>query len=186
MPVLGVGREDSNSQAEWSGNWHFKFVFFSVLVELQLSPLSSLDLTFSPYPLPTTPPKGHVAAPFHPQMFWFYPETFSPTPRYPGLLVILASPSPLFFYLPLCSLFFSSPWPSFTTCPLHYFLSLALSPSLFLCSPPCLFCTSPVSFGNSLSLWKIFPLHPTFTQTANKRFSNFDEDGPVKLLLSNL
>lgn len=32
----------------------------------------------------------------------------------------------------------------------------------------------------------VFPLHPDFIPTAEKRFSNFDEDGPVKLLLSNL
>lgn len=31
-----------------------------------------------------------------------------------------------------------------------------------------------------------FYLHPDFTPAEEKRFSNFDEDGPVKLLLSNL
>lgn len=33
---------------------------------------------------------------------------------------------------------------------------------------------------------KIFPLHLDFTPTAEKRFSHFDEDGPVKLFLSSL
>ena len=72
--------------------------------------------------------------------------------------------------------------------PLYYFLhQLCLSISLSALLPS-LSCTSLVCKEILLSFPfdNIFSLYPSITPAAEKRFSNFDEDGSVKLLLSNL
>lgn len=60
--------------------------------------------------------------------------------------------------------------------------SFSLLPSLAFSAPPLYHKEILLGFLFEQN----FPLHPDFTPTAEKRFSNFDEDGPVKLLLSSL
>lgn len=70
----------------------------------------------------------------------------------------------------------------------HGFLPLALSP-ISLSVPLQAFSAPPLGLREILSGFRfenVFSLHPHVTPTVAKRPGNFDEDGLVKLLLSDL
>lgn len=116
----------------------------------------------------------------HALRFWFCSEIFrqSNALSAPGHHVLSF---PLSFYFSPSAVFFSSPWPSFTTCPCHYVLPVTY-PSLSSLPIPLYLKEIFLRF----LFRKKIPLPPYFTPTAEHRFSNFDEDSPVKLLLSDL
>lgn len=115
----------------------FQVQFSSVLAESPWSPLSSLDV-----PFPHFSNEGCTLQDLHVAGSRAALLCFGSTQEHLVRARSLRAPGhpflsvPLSFDFPLRPLFFSCPWPSFTTCPFHYFLPLALSPKLSLCSPP--------------------------------------------------
>lgn len=105
----------------------------------------------------------------------------------PNPTVILLFPSS-FRFSPSAFLF-SSLWPSFTNCPFSWRPPTGFVSYLSLSVPLQAFSAPPLDLREILSGFhfeNVFSLHPHFTPTAEKRPNNIDEDGLVKLLLSNL
>lgn len=167
----------------------FQAPFSSGLSDGQCSPLSSLDFSLLHFSNERTMSQ-------HPQVCCLYlsicalPKAFRqsnvPSPQSPCHFLPLftchqgLSFSPLHDLLSQIALF-------------HGFLPLALSPislSLFpsrpFLHPPWISEKFSLAFILKMFSLSVFSLHPHFTPTAEKRPSNFDEDGLVKLLLSNL
>ena len=114
-------------------------------------------------------------------MCWLHSE-LSEHGSAPGSLVILSSQYPTSFLFSIKGFLFLLPTTFFYTMPLYYFLHrLCLSISLSALLPS-LSCTSLVCKEILLSFPfdNIFPLYPSITPAAEKRFSNFDEDGSLK------
>lgn len=130
MPVLGVGREDSNSLSRGVGKPAFRVQFSCVLPEPQLSqvlwtfhsPIFQTDL--------------HVAVSFPTLMCVGYTQRTVRAPLCPKLLVILSSQSPPSFFFSIKCFLFLLPMTFFHIMPLSLLSPLALSLSPSLCSPP--------------------------------------------------